>query len=71
MQQFSSTKSSPNTIFAMSTVSSARSGAVTEPMKALSEYTMCAATISRCRLLTGRSTGSHTVPPEWCNAGDR
>ncbi len=32
-----STKSSPKTIFAMATVSSARSGAVTEPMKGMSE----------------------------------
>ncbi len=35
--QFWSTNSSPNTIFAMLTESSARSGAVTEPMKGLSE----------------------------------
>ena len=33
-----STKSAPNRIFAISTVSSARSGAVTEPMNGLSEY---------------------------------
>ena len=26
--------------------------------------------MSRCRLLTGMSTGSHTVPPEWCRYGD-
>ena len=37
---FWSTKSSPNTIFAIATVSSARSGAVTEPMNGLSEYLM-------------------------------
>ena len=26
--------------------------------------------MSRWRLLTGTSTGSHTVPPEWCRCGD-
>ncbi|MCY1308466.1 hypothetical protein D3C87_2167000 [compost metagenome] len=36
--QLFSTNSSPKTIFAMAIVSSARSGAVTEPMKGLSEY---------------------------------
>ena len=25
--------------------------------------------MSRWRLLTGTSTGSHTVPPEWCSHG--
>ena len=25
--------------------------------------------MSRWRLLTGTSVGSHTVPPEWCNHG--
>ena len=35
--QFWSTKSLPKTISAMATESSARSGAVTEPMKGLSE----------------------------------
>jgi hypothetical protein len=35
--QLESTKSSPNTILAMVTESSARSGAVTEPMNGLSE----------------------------------
>jgi hypothetical protein len=35
--QFWSTKSSPKTSFAILTLSSARSGAVTEPMKGLSE----------------------------------
>ena len=34
---FSSTNASPKTIFAIETVSSARSGAVTEPMNGLSE----------------------------------
>ena len=34
---FCSTKSSPNASLAMATLSSARSGAVTEPMKGLSE----------------------------------
>src|SRR3546814_16298177 len=61
-----STKSAPKTIFAISMVSSALSGCVTEPMNGLSEYRMWAWTMFRCRLFTGRSTGSHTVPPEWC-----
>ena len=26
--------------------------------------------MSRWRLLTGWSTGSHTVPPEWCSQGE-
>ena len=38
--QFSSTKSSPKTIFDMVTESSARCGWVTEPMKPLSLYLM-------------------------------
>ena len=37
----SRTKSSPNVIFASSTVSAARDGWVTEPMNGLSEYRMC------------------------------
>jgi hypothetical protein len=37
MTVFLATKSAPNRIFAISTVSSARSGAVTEPMNGLSE----------------------------------
>ena len=37
MTAFSSTNASPKTIFAIETVSSARSGAVTEPMNGLSE----------------------------------
>ena len=61
----SRTNSSPNRSSQMRTLSSARSGLVTEPMNGLSEYLRCAYTISKCRLLTGRSTGSHTVPPEW------
>ena len=64
MTVFWSTKSSPNRILAIATVSSARSGAVTEPMNGLSDSVMCASTMSRWRLLTGTSTGSHTVPPE-------
>jgi hypothetical protein len=32
-------------------------------MNALSLYRRCEYTMSRCRLLTGTSTGSHTVPP--------
>jgi hypothetical protein len=62
-----STNSSPNTIFAIATESSARSGRVTEPMNGLSLYLMWLYTMSKWRLLTGMSTGSHTVPPEWCN----
>ena len=27
--------------------------------------------MSRWRLLTGRSTGSHSVPPAWWRPGDR
>ena len=49
---------------AMLTLSCARSPNVTEPMKPLSLYLMWAYTMSRWRLLTGISTGSHTVPPE-------
>ena len=56
--------SSPNRIFVMSTVSCARSGCVTEPMYGLSLYFMWLYTMSKCRLLTGRSTGSQMVPPE-------
>ena len=47
-----------------------REPAVTEPMKPLSLYLMWEYTMSRWRLLTGMSTGSHTVPPEWCRCGD-
>src|ERR1700680_620200 len=54
--------SPPKTIFAMATESAARSGAVTEPMNALSLYLRWLYTMSRCRLLTGRSTGSPVVP---------
>ncbi len=39
---WSSRKSRPNTMRAISTVSRARSGRVTEPMNGLSEYRMCA-----------------------------
>ena len=67
----SRTNASPNRSSQMRTLSSARSGLVTEPMNGLSEYLRCAYTISKCRLLTGRSTGSHTVPPEWWMKGLR
>ena len=60
-----STKLSPNRRLAISTVSCARSGLVTEPMKGLSLYFMCAYTMSKWRLFTGRSTGSQIVPPLW------
>ena len=55
---------------ASSTQSAARSPAVTDPMNPLSLYLMWEYTMSRWRLLTGTSTGSHTVPPEWCRFGD-
>src|ERR1039458_7015069 len=60
----------PNTMFAIAMESAARSGAVTDPMNALSLYFRWLYTMSRCRLLTGRSTGSQMVPPEWCNELD-
>ena len=56
--------SSPNRIFVISTVSCARSGCVTEPMYGLSLYFIWLYTMSKWRLLTGRSTGSQIVPPE-------
>ena len=59
--------SSPNAILAISTLSAARSGCVTEPMNGLSLYLTWLYTMSRWRLLTGRSTGSQIVPPEWCS----
>ncbi len=55
---------------ARSTLSWAREPAVTDPMNGLSLNLRCEYTMSRCRLLTGMSTGSHTVPPEWCSQGD-
>src|SRR6202040_4196957 len=61
-----SVKLSPKRIFVISTVSCARSGWVTEPMYGLSLYFMWLYTMSKCRLLTGRSTGSQMVPPEGC-----
>jgi len=64
-----SCRSPPNAMRARSTLSWAREPAVTEPMKPLSLYLMWLYTMSRCRLLTGTSTGSHTVPPEWCSHG--
>ena len=63
--QLRSTKSSPNTMRAIATESSARSGAVTDPSSALSDQRRCAYTMCMWRLFTGTSTGSHTVPPEW------
>ena len=65
-----SCRSPPKAMRAMSTESCAREPAVTEPMNGLSPYLMWLYTMSRWRLLTGTSTGSHTVPPEWCNHGD-
>ena len=69
MTQLLSTTSAPNTMRVISIESAARDGAVTEPMNGLSPYLMWLYTMSRWRLLTGTSTGSHTVPPEWCNHG--
>ncbi len=54
----------------MSTESCARLGSVTEPMKGLSLSVMWAWSMSRWRLFTGMSVGSHTVPPEWCSHFD-
>ena len=48
-------------------VAAARDGAVTEPMKGLSLSRRWARTMSKRRLLTGRLTGSQTVPPHWCS----
>ena len=59
-----SVNSLPNRMRVISTVSWARSGWVTEPMYGLSLYFMWVYTMSKCRLLTGRSTGSQMVPPE-------
>ncbi len=64
-----SARSPPKAIRASSTESTARSAAVTEPMNGLSLSRMWEYTMSRCRLLTGTSTGSHTVPPEWWRWG--
>ena len=62
-------RSPPKAIRLSSIESAARSAAVTEPMYGLSLYLMWAYTMSRCRLLTGTSTGSQTVPPLWCRWG--
>jgi hypothetical protein len=62
--QCASTNSRPKRMRHISIESAARGAVVTEPMKGLSERVMCAYTMSRWRLLTGRSVGSHTVPPE-------
>ena len=59
-----SVKFSPKRILVISTVSRARSGWVTDPIYGLSLYFIWLYTISKCRLLTGRSTGSQMVPPE-------
>ena len=40
-------------------------------MNGLSLYFMWLYTMSKCRLFTGRSTGSQIVPPEWCSDGAR
>ena len=54
----------------MAMESSARDGWVTDPIGALSLQRRWAYTMSRWRFVTGTSTGSHTVPPEWCNHGE-
>ena len=56
-------RSPPKAMRAISTESSARSGAVTDPMSALFESVRCASSMSRWRVGTGSSTGSHSVPP--------
>ena len=61
------TKSLPNRISHISTLSCARLGSVTDPMNGLSDSVICAISMSRWRLFTGISVGSHTVPPEWCS----
>ena len=66
----SRTKSLPNRISHISTLSWARLGSVTEPMKGLSLRVMWACSMSRWRLFTGISVGSQTVPPEWCSHFD-
>ena len=63
---FCATNPSPNASPAKSIESCARSAAVTEPMKGLSLYFRWEYTMSRCRLDTGMSTGSTTVPPDRC-----
>ena len=55
-------KAASNTMRAIAIESSARSGAVTAPMNGLADQRRWASTMSRWRLLTGTSTGSHTVP---------
>ncbi len=67
---FACTNSCPKRIPAMSTLSCARPGSVTEPMNGLSDSVMWACSMSRCRLFTATSVGSHTVPPEWCSHFD-
>ena len=64
MTVFSSTKSLPNKIFAISTLSKALLGSVTDPINGLSVKVICANNISKCLLLTATSVGSQTVPPE-------
>ena len=68
--QSRSRRSAPKATRAMATESSARSAEVTPPMNGLVDQRRCAYTMSRCRLLTGTSTGSQTVPPEWWSHGD-
>ena len=60
-----SMKSPPKTNLAMSMESCARSGDVTPPMNGFVDSVRCASIMSRCRLFTGTSVGSTTVPPEW------
>jgi len=64
-----STTSRPNTISAMRTASSARSGAVTGPMNGMSEWRIALAVMCRWRLGTGTSTGSQVTEPVLCSAG--
>ena len=56
----------PSTIAAISTVSRAFSAAITLPMKGLSVQRRWEYTMSRCRVESGRSSGSTVVPPaQW------
>ena len=59
-------RSSPKASFSISTVSSARSRAVTLPTIGLSERVSALKAMCRCRWGTGTSTGSTIGPPAMC-----
>src|SRR5690606_19559399 len=69
MTVFSSMKLGPNTMRAMATVMAALSRTVNEAMNGLSDSVRWAWIMSNWRLLTGRSTGAHRVPPAWWREG--